>query len=432
KAIARVEADVARGVDVADAAVVEPTHQAAQRGLPLDAAGGVAVADAAPIRHVTHQAAHRRIVAVTGNGGADIAAGVGIADAAAIQVTHQTADLIGVVDTDAARGVGMADTAATHIAHQSADMAGARAIAVDIDRGIHVVDDAAAVGNTRQRAGIAAADQPDVPDRRAIEVVEQARAVVGGKTDGETVDDVIQPVEHAGESVAAAAVDHADGLEARAAQERDPTARAAGVDVRAQHVVACQVAADALQGGAVGIERGSEAGDDGPVDRTAVAAQHGLEAAGAGQVDLRVDVVAGGVACRHRALAVPQRKTGGAAAAQHRIDVDVVLRVERERVGAPARGVVDVDVAGRAAGAAAALDGDVAGGQRRGQRGAGHVAAAGGDGEVGGVDQPIAGLAAFRAGGDARAIGHLHVGAAGFNGTAIAAAGGAGIERAAD
>src|SRR6185312_1624391 len=40
--------------------------------------------------------------------------------------------------------------------------------------------------------------------------------------------------------------------------------------------------------------------------------------------------------------------------------------------------------------------------------------------------------AVFRLGGDARAVGHLHVGAAGFDGAAVAAAGRAGVERAAD
>ncbi len=116
----------------------------------------------------------------------------------------------------------------------------------------------------------------------------------------------------------------------------------------------------------------------------------------------------------------------------HRVDVDVASRRQCQRVRVPADVVIDVDVAfaGRVA-ARAALDFDVAAGQIRGKLRAGHVAAAGGDGVVAGVDQPGAGLALGRMGGDPRGFADTHRGGTGFDETAVAAVGCASIEQAA-
>ncbi len=77
------------------------------------------------------------------------------------------------------------------------------------------------------------------------------------------------------------------------------------------------------------------------------------------------------------------------------------------------------------------MDFDVAAGQIRGKLCTGHVAAAGGDGVVAGVDQPGAGLALGCMGGDPRGFADTYCGRTGFDEAAVAALGGAGIEQAA-
>ena len=75
---------------------------------------------------------------------------------------------------------------------------------------------------------------------------------------------------------------------------------------------------------------------------------------------------------------------------------------------------------------------DVAVGEVVGQGGAGDVAVAGGHGVVLRVDQPGAGLAGRGQGGDLGVLGHVDVGGGGFDETAVAAAGRAGVQGATD
>ena len=135
------------------------------------------------------------------------------------------------------------------------------------------------------------------------------------------------------------------------------------------------------------------------------------------------------------------RKTAAAGVGDGGIDLDIVMHLERELViAAPSHGRIEGEVAGLAAGAVG-LQRDVVVGQVGGQ-GVGAYAAGGlragarVNAEVGGVDQPGARAALDGPGGDLCAIGHLHLGAAGFNKAAIAAAvnaaGRGRIQRAAD
>ena len=123
-------------------------------------------------------------------------------------------------------------------------------------------------------------------------------------------------------------------------------------------------------------------------------------------------------------MSVLEREFGGAAAGHRGIDVDIGLGVERQGVGAPAHRLVHVDRPVRAAGAAAAVNGDVAAGKRSAQRRPGHVAAAGRDGEVGGVNQPgsVAPAQARRGqGADGHVVAKAHLARAGIDEATVTA-----------
>src|SRR5690606_25055572 len=125
--------------------------------------------------------------------------------------------------------------------------------------------------------------------------------------------------------------------------------------------------------------------------------------------------------------------------------MDVVPGIQRQGVAAgPGDPVLDEDVAiagpvtGTAGGAGAAgrgvggLDGDVVAFQGRRQGGAGDVAARGGDGEVVGIDQPATSGTVGGAGGDSGAVGDPDVGGTGLDEAAVAAIGGTGVQGAVD
>src|SRR5690606_27264232 len=131
--------------------------------------------------------------------------------------------------------------------------------------------------------------------------------------------------------------------------------------------------------------------------------------------------------------------------ADGRVEMDVVPGIQRQGVAAgPGDPVLDEDVAiagpvtGTAGGAGAAgrgvggLDGDVVAFQGRRQGGAGDVAARGGDGEVVGIDQPATSGTVGGAGGDSGAVGDPDVGGTGLDEAAVAAIGGTGVQGAVD
>ena len=167
----------------------------------------------------------------------------------------------------------------------------------------------------------------------------------------------------------------------------------------------------------------AQAGDNGVALHRAVGTQLRAEVAARWQADGGADVVGAGVAAGDRALPVLESEFGGAAAGHGGVDVDVGLRVECQGVGAPADCLVHVDVAVRATGAAGAVNGDVAAGKRSAQRGAGHIAAAGCDGEVGGVNQPgsvLAAQARCSQGADGHVVAKAHFAGAGLDKAAVA------------
>ena len=136
---------------------------------------------------------------------------------------------------------------------------------------------------------------------------------------------------------------------------------------------------------------------------------------------------------------VVQRQPGtGAGGGDGRIDVDVVDRVQRQRgVGAPGHRGVDVDVATVRACAVVGGQRDVVAGQVARQCGRADTAAglgttAAADGEVSRVNQPGADFAGGRQGADLGAIGHLHMGAAGFDEAAVVGAVGRCVQGAAN
>lgn len=234
-----------------------------------------------------------------------------------------------------------------------------------------------------------------------------------------------------------------DGLEALTAI---PRTGSAGIDIGTEHIVTRPVAVDPLQISTADGTLRTQAGEDGVVDDGTAAAQLGTEAAATGQVDRRVDVVGRGGAADHatgRTLAVLQRQPGRIRAVHGGVDVDVAIGVQRERVGAPADRVVDMDIAVAAAAGTAdgtrarcidvgGLDGDVAATQRGAQRRASDVATAGRNGEVEGVNQPGAVLAAGSLAGNRCAIDDIEMRTGSLDKSAIAAVRRRCIQRAGD
>ena len=141
-----------------------------------------------------------------------------------------------------------------------------------------------------------------------------------------------QPVEAAREAV------DAGGAGRNRPKAACPARRGAGIDVRAQCVVARPVAVHALQVRARGAALGAQRGQDGVAAHRAVAAQPRLVTAGGGQVDGRVDQVVRRVARRHRALPVVQRQPGGARGVELRLHGQAAARRQREHVGGPGDG----------------------------------------------------------------------------------------------
>ena len=141
-----------------------------------------------------------------------------------------------------------------------------------------------------------------------------------------------QPVEAAREAV------DAGGAGRNRPKAACPARRGAGIDVRAQCVVARPVAVHALQVRARGAALGAQRGQDGVAAHRAVAAQPRLVTAGGGQVDGRVDQVVRRVARRHRALPVVQRQPGGARGVELRLHGQAAARRQREHVGGPGHG----------------------------------------------------------------------------------------------
>ena len=132
--------------------------------------------------------------------------------------------------------------------HQPADKAVVVAGGGDTTGGVGVADRAVIACRRPARrhstaAVDAAAHQADVANRAVTGIAEQADLVRAGPVDIEVRDRVTQAVEHAGELRRAVA----DGHEARAAV---PASGGRSVDVRAQHIVAGQggaIAVDVLQ-----------------------------------------------------------------------------------------------------------------------------------------------------------------------------------------
>ena len=236
-----------------------------------------------------------------------------------------------------------------------------------------------------------------------------------------------EPIEHAAKTRVAA-----DWREASAPADL-PAGCGGGVDICAQHVVAIQLAINALQVGAGDAAGRSQGGNHRVAGAYAVRAQFGAEVLPGRQIHLgaATQLVHGRIAGGSGTLAVFQRQAGRAGTVQVGVDIDVALRVQGQLMGRPADLVVDVHVAGRPGAALRALDHDIAIAQIGRQGGAANVAAAGGDGEVDRVDQPGAGAALGRRRADVNVIVDLHVGGARFNEAAIAARGSAGVQRAA-
>ncbi len=113
----------------------------------------------------------------------------------------------------------------------------------------------------------------------------------------------------------------------------------------------------------------------------------------------------------------------------HGIEIDVVTRIQGQRVGAPVDGIIHIDIAAARCGAAAGKDGDIASRQIGAEGSARDVAAAGGNGVVLRVNQPCAAVAVCCLGGDFRAIGYLHMRGAGLDKAAVTRIGGGGIQR---
>ena len=186
----------------------------------------------------------------------------------------------------------------------------------------------------------------------------------------------------------------------------------------------------------------ASAGDDGVADYRTVRSQLGAEVVARHQVDWRADAVGGGVACSHCALSIQQGQgTASTAGRNGLVDVDVAVRIQRERVvGAPTNCVVHSDIAVAhcgaieicaAVGAGGRLNGDTVAAQQVAQSSTRDIPAACCDGEVHRVEQPRAGQSRSGGGRNFCAIGNGHMRATGFNKPTISPIRCAGIQRAA-
>ena len=355
------------------------------------------------------------------------ARGIAVADRS--QVAADQAPAPGIA-ADGARGVAVDDGAAV-VCHQAA---ADEAIGGDIERRIAVFDRALVVAH--QAASVivrldVAAIQTHVLDQGILGGNgKQAAAAAVSRHHAELIDGMTEAIEDAAKGRIPA-----QRHEARIPPIGVPGGRGGGggVDICAQHIIAIQLAINALQVGARDTAVGAQGGNHRVAGAYAVRAQFGAEILSSGQIYLgaAAQLVHGCVAGGGGALAVFQRQAGRAGTVQGGIDVDVALRVQGQLMGGPADLVVDVYVAGRPGAASRALDHDIAIAQVGRQGGAADVAAAGGDGEVDRVDQPGAGAALGSGRADAHVVGDLHVGGARFDEATIAAIRGAGVQRAA-
>lgn len=197
-----------------------------------------------------------------------------------------------------------------------------------------VVDPILPLATSEQRADVVATrhvgiDQAHIAKPCAIRPSEQAHAIDAGAIDAQMVDHMAQAIEAATEGRSAGLTDRNETGPAV------PARRGGRIDVRAQHVVAGEIAAHALQIGAGSTAFGTEAGEDDPVDRRAVAALQGTEAAAGGEVDRRVDAVSRHVARCRRILSVEQGQPRRATAVQRREDGDAAAGLQGEPMGGP-------------------------------------------------------------------------------------------------
>ena len=408
--------DAAGGVGAGDMAGGDRAHQAARTGTARHSTRGVAIGDMAAGDGPDQAACARTAGNATG--------GIAVVDIAGGAAAQQAANRSGDTVVDIAGGVAVADAAAGHGADQTtgAGRAGDRAggIAVEDITGAAAAEQRASACTTDRFA----ADQPDVLDHgQGAGSPDQPDAGGAGQVDDQVAYLVAQAVQGAGET--------GDGGEAGSAI---PARACLGVDVGAERVVVRHIAADALQIGAADATRRAQAVDDGERFGQAVSTQRGAEVLPGRQIDCGIDLVAGGIAFGIGALPVKQGQAAAAARGADRlVDVDVAVGVQGQAVvAAPVDRVIDENVAIGPADPVGSLNHDVVTGQRSAERGSADVATAGGDGEIGRVDQPGSRLALRRGGADSCRIGDLDLGGAGLDKPAIAAIRRRGIQAAID
>ncbi len=419
-------------------------HSAGQPGAAAQRAGLAGAVDV-PVAVVDDDGRQEAAADQAAGGGVagDLAAGVGVGqrragDHLAQQPARKRA---GVADRggDRAGGIGVGHGNALHAArqpahHGQAGHVGGRGRVADdavVDRAGQAADEGAGAGHAAGHVNVAEGAAEGGGDAADVHLAGDAGIGQGQVTDvaahgAEQPDVVLQPA--------------VDG------QLVDAVAKAGEVGARPVQRVEAGTAVPA--GGGAGVDvvaQGVEAGAGDVLQRTDVMDQ---DVAGARQAEAGIAAGQGhaGALVQAVAAAVGQRQPGVVAGGGDvLVDDDAAGGVERQHgVGAPADGRVHGDVAGLAAADA--------GGHRH--PGAGQGVAEGGDiehavvgvavetahagacavgnGHVVRVDQPLAGLAVGRQGGDPDVVVDLHVGAAGLDEAAITAVRGTGIEGAGD
>ena len=374
---------IAGGIAVRYRAAFYPPQQATQAGSSRDIARRIAVRDRAFARVNGRQAA---AIATARAANADGARGIAVADRAAVVDGKAASEIIGGCGSHGA-GTVLDEAARRILAHQAAcrakttgnDRACRAAVAdrarigahqrahVDIARTMHgaaainVIDLAIINGGQRTDAGVATTGigsyRPCNADVAQAHVAHRpARADIAEHTDGHfrTVDRqpddfMAQAIERAREWCRIIADRHKSLATL-------PAARGARVDIAAQHIVAGQIALQALHVVAGSAVEGVQTVNDLIHGHAAIAAQLGTEIIARWQIHFRLDVVGGQIAGGDPTLAVFQRQAGRARAAHGLVDVDIVLRRQGQLVGRPIDVIVDVDIALRTASTRYALD----------------------------------------------------------------------------
>ncbi len=367
-------------VGIGDAALVM-SHQPA--AVPRDIACGIGMGDAAHHVVSSHQPA-----AVP----RDIACGIGMGDAAHHVVSsHQPA----AVPRDIACGIGIGD-AAIVISHQPADSTSAT---TDTPRGINIAEGRPGFSAADQCGGVLIArntppHQPEVTQgAAAFNLAKQRDFGRRRPVDGQPVDRMPQAIQRAGEGIAIPRA-FAHRLKPRSAI---PPRCRAGVDRAAQYIISGEISQHSLQIRAGCGARRPQARQNGVARRCPGSALFRAEAACAGQVDRGADVICCGVPADipvAAPLPIFQHQPRCARAIHRRIDVDVAICIQSQRIAAPAYGVVDMDVAICPTRTAAGENVDIPATQVGRQCCPGEIPARGCDGEIDGVDEPGAVLAA--------------------------------------